>query len=345
MRQQPTYRWVVRGVLCCCIVSVCFVFRQIAPPSGAVIVHVPDSAQQLADDDRTNQTHATTLFLEDEAKGSNRNSPASQWRLDRGKTPSTPSPETGTVGPLLAPQWRLKYGEHVEPLVPKPVVWVICTGIHPADDVAAFHRLRQSEDVVVTLNKFLFLGRTMRLNITPTHHWLVETGPVVSGECAQSARKRKSSEIPSKNECFIAGKVIKKAHSLGTKLVGKTPVLEYARALEGNTMDHLLLEDESFRSENPLPIDLSALTLGHGLQIALGLSPRGALIKLFGCDGTDTFSKTRKHKNLDDVTQKLGNKVALLSRMRPGWDIINCNTESLYVRAGLMPGGNCFDRD
>jgi len=121
----------------------------------------------------------------------------------------------------------------------------------------------------------------------------------------------------------------------------KAPVLDYARELFGNASDHMLLDVKTFERVHPVPVALNALTLGHGVRIALGLSPHGAAIKLFGCDGAATGS-SRPHDNLKAVTKKFGDTAKMLTMTCPRWDLQVCNSRSRYVKAGLMPHADCF---
>jgi len=242
----------------------------------------------------------------------------------------------------LSPEWLEVHGNTSEEEVPQPVAWILCTGTFRPDDVAAFHRLRRADDIVVSLNKFLHSRIFLDLNMRPTHHWLVEAGPVADGRCARwYRRKHKIPTEKTMSECRVAASVIRNAKELGVSLVAKAPVLDYARELFGNASDHMLLDVKTFERVHPVPVALNALTLGHGVRIALGLTPRGAAIKLFGCDGEKTGS-SRPHANLKAVTKKFGDTAKMLTKTCPRWDLQVCNNRSRYVTEGVMPHADCF---
>eukprot|EP00411_Alexandrium_monilatum_P004228 CAMPEP_0175301598 /NCGR_PEP_ID=MMETSP0093-20121207/61720_1 /TAXON_ID=311494 /ORGANISM="Alexandrium monilatum, Strain CCMP3105" /LENGTH=185 /DNA_ID=CAMNT_0016597817 /DNA_START=12 /DNA_END=564 /DNA_ORIENTATION=+ len=183
----------------------------------------------------------------------------------------------------------------------------------------------RGDSPVVSLNKYLIRNET---GIVPTHHWLVEVTPVVDGFCTHQLKQGTTFTAHGKThnlrECWNAWMTDGES-----RLVWRSPDQQEARGrllAEGLKDAHKFFHrDKDWFGERPFPIFFHALTLGHGLDIATSLTPQGGIIKLVGCDGTQTGALTKAHVDLQKVVAQLKKVVPLLRTMGPGWEILNCN--------------------
>lgn len=149
-------------------------------------------------------------------------------------------------------------------------------------------------------------------------------------------------------ECKVAGGVIANAARYGIHLIAKSSVIKLARGF--SSKHHLFHKIDDWEKEHPLPLKFNGLTLGNGIRIAISLEPGGALIKLLGCTGSCTRVKKFTgscdshgvHYDVPRVTHKLQKPLKVLRTLGPGWEVVNCDRKSQYVRNGLMQAADCF---
>lgn len=256
---------------------------------------------------------------------------------------TTQAPHDESAAPVLRPDWLATYGANVSAADPKPEVWVLCTGNFTEEQATAYKRRRGASLGTVSLNRYVLSKRFLKTGIVPTHHWLVETDPVVKGGCLKLFKAM--GRIKHMEECKVAMKVGQAALDHGIHLIAKAPLVEFWKETFGELLGPYLHEMPAWFEEHPLPVRISALTLGHGVQIAVSLAPQGAVVKLLGCDGkmTSRSQRSRHHRDLEKVAESLRPSVQHLQVVGPGWEVVNCDPQSSYVRKGAMPSGSCFD--
>ena len=58
----------------------------------------------------------------------------------------------------------------------------------------------------------------------------------------------------------------------------------------------------------------------------------GGIIKMLGCDGGDTLNPDKKHTDLKKLTNDMEGVGDRLKELGPGWELVNCNRRSNYVK-------------
>eukprot|EP00930_Biecheleria_cincta_P007178 TRINITY_DN108353_c0_g1_i1.p1 TRINITY_DN108353_c0_g1~~TRINITY_DN108353_c0_g1_i1.p1 ORF type:complete len:399 (-),score=32.27 TRINITY_DN108353_c0_g1_i1:5-1201(-) len=246
--------------------------------------------------------------------------------------------------------WLDKYGDRAGSWTARAgtrrVVWLICTGRISSSQAQAFKLVRR-DSYVVSLNKFLYDADDFK-DIVPTHHWMVEAGGAAisgNGSCLQQWINAGRMDG---FECKVAGRVIGNAARYGIHLIAKSSVIKLARSI--SSKHNLFHHVDDWDKQHPLPLKFNGLTLGNGIPIAISLEPGGALIKLLGCTGSCTRVKKfvgscdshGVHYDVPRVTRKLQKPLQALRALGPGWEVVNCDQKSHYVRNGLMQAADCF---
>lgn len=252
-------------------------------------------------------------------------------------------------------------------------VWVTCTG----HSLLAGGRTIDPRDGIVSLNRYLVWqnGRFLRAaNAIPRYHWMVEAGPVsryVSGTnvtnstpvplCVTTARKSSNGFYwwsRTNHECELAYATAVVAALLNVTVISKEPVIQFMRwATTTHTHStrrtskkgaEIFIEyrqwraDHIFSHSSPPPLPwFGYLSLGHALELGVGMLPSGGDIHLLGCDGGATVNHHRPHVDLQRLRKRTVNLTSSQHSTASPWNVSCCNKSSHYVRLGLVPYAPC----
>mmetsp|Transcript_114824 Transcript_114824/g.245130 ORF Transcript_114824/g.245130 Transcript_114824/m.245130 type:complete len:364 (-) Transcript_114824:76-1167(-) len=252
----------------------------------------------------------------------------------------------------LSRKWLWKYGVGYSREGAKPTAWVMCPGRMTENQKKAFTQ-RPGKNIVVSLNRYIFSPTYTKPGVVPTHHWNMEADEVASGYCLRELKKAQA-EFAKKaktrtgrtvmkfeagyGECYIVQESAINAWKMGVHFISSEAVIKLLKSLKIPPLMPFLHTVDDWVVDHPLPIVLGGSTLLQGISLAVSLTPSGSTIKLIGCSG---FRESKGKKDISHEARLVREKVKTLLDSGPGWEVVNCDPRSEYVKQGAMRAVSC----
>ena len=134
-------------------------------------------------------------------------------------------------------------------------------------------------------------------------------------------------------ECHIAKTTALEAVENHVTIISRQLTISFMRQCVRNRVrSSSFLDIGQWTQRHPTPRCIHGLSVGMGIQIAASLLPKGGSIKMVGCDGGAASDPRKPHPDLPKLSRSMKGIGAFLRTAGPGWELVNCNRRSNYVK-------------